>query len=160
MAQKFRSAVQKKSNLMQALPLISALVAGLTAIVAIALLTFYQFDQSPFYYSTQQELIHNRLGIFGAYISAYLFYWFGISAYCFIPFGFCSAWLLWHKKTLVHDLDRIVAALFAVSAVSVLAYLYRIGSIDYMISGGLFGQNLFLYSKLILMGLLFKCCCG
>lgn len=156
MAQKFRSAVQKKSNLMQALPLISALVAGLTAIVAIALLTFYQFDQSPFYYSTQQELIHNRLGIFGAYISAYLFYWFGISAYCFIPFGFCSAWLLWHKKTLVHDLDRIVAALFAVSAVSVLAYLYRIGSIDYMISGGLFGQNLFFILKAYLDGLIIQ----
>lgn len=156
MAQKFRSAVQKKSSLMQALPLISALVAGLTAIVAIALLTFYQFDQSPFYYSTQQELIHNRLGIFGAYISAYLFYWFGISAYCFIPFGFCSAWLLWHKKTMLHDLDRIVAALFAVSAVSVLAYLYRIGSIDYMIPGGLFGQNLFFILKAYLDGLIIQ----
>lgn len=156
MAQKFRSAVQKKSNLMQALPLISALVAGLTAIVAIALLTFYQFDQSPFYYSTQQELIHNRLGIFGAYISAYLFYWFGISAYCFIPFGFGSAWLLWHKKTMLHDLDRIVAALFAVSAVSVLAYLYRIGSIDYMIPGGLFGQNLFFILKAYLDGLIIQ----
>ena len=156
MAQKFRSAVQKKSNLMQALPLISALVAGLTAIVAIALLTFYQFDQSPFYYSTQQELIHNRLGIFGTYISAYLFYWFGISAYCFIPFGFCSAWLLWHKKTMLHDLDRIVAALFAVSAVSVLAYLYRIGSIDYMIPGGLFGQNLFFILKAYLDGLIIQ----
>lgn len=156
MAQKFRSAVQKKSSLMQALPLISALVAGLTAIVAIALLTFYQFDQSPFYYSTQQELIHNRLGIFGAYISAYLFYWFGISAYCFIPFGFGSAWLLWHKKTMLHDLDRIVAALFAVSAVSVLAYLYRIGSIDYMIPGGLFGQNLFFILKAYLDGLIIQ----
>ena len=156
MAQKFRSAVQKKSSLMQALPLISALVAGLTAIVAIALLTFYQFDQSPFYYSTQQELIHNRLGIFGAYISAYLFYWFGISAYCFIPFGFCSAWLLWHKKTMLHDLDRIVAALFAVSAVSVLAYLYRIGSIDYMIPGGLFGQNLFFILKAYLDGFIIQ----
>ncbi len=156
MAQKNRSLVQKKSNLMQALPLISALVAGLTAIVAIALLTFYQFDQSPFYYSTQQELIHNRLGIFGTYISAYLFYWFGISAYCFIPFGFCSAWLLWHKKTMLHDLDRIVAALFAVSAVSVLAYLYRIGSIDYMIPGGLFGQNLFFILKAYLDGLIIQ----
>jgi hypothetical protein len=47
MAQKNRSLVQK-SNLMQALPLISALVAGLTVIVSIALLTFYQFDQSLF----------------------------------------------------------------------------------------------------------------
>lgn len=156
MAQKFRSAVQKKSSFISTVPLISAFIAGVTGILAALLLTFYQFDQSPFYYSTEQELIHNRLGIFGAYVSAYFFYWFGVSAYCFIPFGFCLAWLFWHKKTLVHDLDRIVAALFVVSAVSVLSYIYRIGSIDYMIPGGLFGQNLFFILKAYLDGLIIQ----
>lgn len=138
---------QKRNyNLKKKLPfksstLIGALLAAVSGLLAVALVSFNAHDPSWFYYSTEQTTIHNLLGTFGAHLSAAFFYGLGAASYLVVPFLLGLSFVIWSRKNIIFELDRLIGAAIGIVLAAAILYIYRIGSIGYMVPGGIVGQH-------------------
>jgi S-DNA-T family DNA segregation ATPase FtsK/SpoIIIE len=148
MAQKTRHKVKKQKFVVQTNVLIGAICAALAAILAVVLHTFDSNDPSWFYYSSEQPAIKNALGKIGCHISAALFYSLGAACYLIVPILLGLAWIAWTEKSLKYHIDRFAAAMVGIVSLSTLFYVYRVGSIGYMIPGGIVGQTVHQWLRL------------
>ncbi len=116
-------------------------LAGLCSAASLA--TFNATDASWFYYSSSFAAPKNILGKLGAQIAATLFYFFGLSGWC-IPLLFGGiAVFAFSGKSLRSEIDRLLAGALFFPLCTTLCYAYRIGTISYMVPGGVVGQNLY-----------------
>ena len=107
----------------------------------IALLSFNIHDPSWFYYSTKKTDITNLLGQWGAHLAAFLFYLLGNAAYLFPCLSLLSGYIL-YKKEGVQETDRLFMGVVSTIVFAGLCYIYRWGSVHYMVPGGIVGQEL------------------
>lgn len=120
-----------------------AVCASLGLLLGIFLYSFDPQDSSWFYYATDKVGYSNSGGIVGAYIASFFFYYWGLTAYLLVPFfGVCS-WMFWTKQPVEKEWDRLLAAGILAPLVSMIFYIHRIGSVSYMVPGGVIGQNCF-----------------
>jgi hypothetical protein len=136
-----RNYKSKKKLPFETSTLIGALLAAVSGLLALALVSFDAHDPSWFYYSTEKTTIHNLLGTFGAHVSAAFFYGLGSASYLVVPFLLGLSFVIWSRKNIIFELDRLVGAAIAIALTATLLYMYRIGSIGYMVPGGVVGQH-------------------
>jgi len=137
----------------------AAVFLGLATLALLAILgSFDQYDPSLFYLSSAHEVqgavITNAGGTLGAHVAAFLFWFFGLSAYLLIPFGFACVYGMTaypHGDWFTHEWDRVMTGLVMIPLVSALLYIYHAGTISYFINGGIAGQWTYLFLRAISM---------
>ncbi len=134
-----------------------AFIVALITIALFAILySFDQYDPSFSYSSTahldNHGLVANAGGLIGAYGSAFLFYLFGIAAYLLIPLCALTAYGMVAYKNgdwLAHEWDRLLAGILLIPVVSALLYVYHVGLVSYFINGGLVGQSIYIFLRVL-----------
>lgn len=109
--------------------------------LTISLWTFNVTDLSPLYFSTDVTTVHNKGGMFGAYIAGIFYYLFGSMSLFFAPFLFFIAYLLMMRKPFAQQWERLVAGITAISFSAALCHMCRFDLVG-VYPGGYVGTHL------------------
>ncbi len=123
--------------------LASALCAVATLMMSCIFLSYDPYDQSSYYYATEQRSIHNLLGIVGSYIAAFCFFMFGECAYLLLGWGFYATYYFAFIRSMREEYDRIIAFVTMLPACCALFYASHYGSTAYVLPGGVLGKHVF-----------------
>jgi DNA segregation ATPase FtsK/SpoIIIE-like protein len=112
---------------------------GVIIFVMITLVSYNPTDSSWLYVSTDPEVVSNYGGFLGAQLAAYLFYLLGGASFLlFIPL-IILGWIIFVKKTIQHDWERLCASLYIVFVGAALLATYYIDCAVSPYPGGLLG---------------------
>lgn len=104
-----------------------------------SLISYDPYDPSWFYTSSLNHELHNFCGVFGSHVAAFLIFLWGCAAFLWIPFLCLCMYLLWIKRSLAHEWDRLMAGVTAISLISVLARYFHIEFSRHTVAGGYMG---------------------
>jgi len=124
---------QYTAFLIGSLFLLSALILALT------LIFFNPYDQSWMYHRSQVVPITNFLGVFGAQLSAFFFYTFGVSCWLLVFFLGYVAYLLFFKVRFALVWDRLCAHVILLYASAGLFHVHQFDFFAGITPGGVVG---------------------
>jgi len=104
----------------------------------LALVSYNQYDNSWFYFSSENNHITNWCGPVGAHVAALLVFLFGIASYLLLAFSVFILYLLIRRRSWAYEWDRIAAFLVLMFLVSVVGALHGSAA-----TGGLVGHTLY-----------------
>lgn len=122
-----------------------ALIMTITSACAllVALLTFSPWDTSPFYMSSDTDVITNWYGVVGVFISSSLFYYIGYAAYCAPLMLFFTFFVLIKKEAFRSRVDQICGwILLGITSMPFFYYIQR-SPAYYFIPGGVVGKYIY-----------------
>ena len=111
--------------------------------LSIAWYTYNPHDQSWMVYNTDDIPVTNAWGRLGAHVAALCIYFFGVTTviiFCFLLF---FAYLLYWRRSLIGELDRILAWPFLIISTATLVTRFQIGA-SYCY-GGLLGNQFYIF---------------
>lgn len=111
--------------------------------LAVALMSFSEWDMSPFYVSTESDVVTNWYGVIGAFVSSSLFYYVGYSAWCLSLFLFFNFFILIKKETFRSRIDQLCGwVLLFITSMPFFYYIHWSPAF-YFMPGGMIGRNLY-----------------
>jgi S-DNA-T family DNA segregation ATPase FtsK/SpoIIIE len=119
--------------------------AALTCFVGISLFSYHPHDQSWFYYSTHPLPVFNYAGPLGAQVAAFCFYFWGKAAYVLLGIGVYTTYLLWKKRAVEEELDRVLGLTSLLFSWSAFLSVHHVGQKPYMLAGGFLGKKGFVW---------------
>lgn len=128
--------------------IISVLLFVFSNLILVSLISFNFNDSSIIFRTTSDVKTSNLIGWFGAQLSSLLLYFFGSSAFLFIPILYFISFLILRYESLKNNIDRILALFFLVPIFSALSNLYTFEIFPQVCPGGTIGILLsnFLFS--------------
>ena len=149
MKNRTQSSRHKKGSLTKYLAKLShlstAMSAAITCFVGVSLFSYHPHDPSWFYYSSEPVFVFNYAGPLGAQVAAFCFYMWGKAAYVLLGIGVYATYLLWKKRSLEDELDRVLALTSLLFSWSAFLSVHQVGQKPYMLAGGFLGNKGFLW---------------
>jgi DNA segregation ATPase FtsK/SpoIIIE-like protein len=106
--------------------------------LTLALITYHAQDSSWFYASTQAQPIENKAGVAGALVSAFLFYFFGLSVFALLGMLFFVVYLFFAQRSWKDEWERVGAFIVLTISCAALCRMHGIGG---SYPGGLVGYG-------------------
>lgn len=110
-----------------------------------ALASYNPSDSSWFYYDSSAQVINNLCGVVGANTAATLIYLFGASALWLIGFMLFSCVLLFRKRTLHEEWERLASFCLLVFVTTSLSQAYQYDFLGSAVPGGFVGLHMYTF---------------
>ncbi len=123
-----------------------------TTFLLLALCSYNPQDSSYFVYRSNNAIVSNYAGFYGAQLAALLFFLLGSASLLLIPLLLFILFILIRKKIIKDEWERLVAFVILVPFGSAILRLYTIDFIGSPYPGGLLG-HLFYFKLVTLIGL-------
>jgi len=119
---------------------VGSLLSASAVVSALAFFSFNPHDQSWLYHSSQLFGTTNVLGSFGANLSAFFFYSFGVACWFVVALLLYGAYLSFFKVSIRSSWDRLFAASLLPVVAAALFTLYRFDLFSAVTPGGVAGS--------------------
>jgi len=122
--------------------LVAAAFAGVALFLGFALWYYMPYDQSMFYYSTQDTQVANHCGSLGANTAALFTYFFGGASFIVLILMVLGSYMIATRRSIKTEWDRIVTLIIMLFVTSALLASYSYDPIYAQCPGGYCGMTL------------------
>lgn len=126
------------------------LVAALGLFIAVCLYSYNPTDSSWFYYSSTSNIVNNWAGPVGAYIAAFIMYFFGAAGYGISLLLFFIAYMLLNKTHLADEWERLLALNVLIIVFAALLCAHSVNIMPGNCAGGVIGTTVYKLLELFL----------